>query len=165
MNKRLIPNNVTLFMLVLTISLETLSAQPKAYFEHFGAEDGLPQHTITDILQGSDDFMWFSTWNGLSKFDGYTFTTFHLPTGNIVESRSSRIDNIFEDNYKNIWALTYDNQAFRFNIETESLLAINDLDVLSETLFDTSQIIPKASGRVWVLSEQDGCIVIVDSLF
>ena len=165
MNKLLLTQYLISVLIVSIIKIGMLSAQPKAYFEHFGAEDGLPQHTITDILQGSDDFMWFSTWNGLSKFDGYTFTTFHLPTGNIVESRSSRIDNIFEDNYKNIWALTYDNQAFRFNIETESLLAINDLDVLSETLFDTSQIIPKASGRVWVLSEQDGCIVIVDSLF
>jgi signal transduction histidine kinase/DNA-binding response OmpR family regulator/ligand-binding sensor domain-containing protein len=165
MNKHLIPYNVTLFMLVLTISLETLSAQPKAYFEHYGAEDGLPQHTITDILQGSDDFMWFSTWNGLSKFDGYTFTTFQLPTGNVIESRSSRIDNIFEDKFNNIWTLTYDNQALRFNIETESFLGTNDIEELTDIFFSASQIIPKSSGKVWILSENDGCIAVIDSLF
>lgn len=165
MNKPLLIRRLIAILIFVIIGVEMLSAQPQAYFEHYGAEDGLPQHTITDILQDSDDFMWFSTWNGLTKFDGYTFTTFHLPTGNIFESRSSRIDNIFEDKHKNIWALTYDNQAFRFNTETESLLAINDLDVLSETLFSASQIIPKGSGKVWVLSEQDGCIVVVDHLF
>ena len=151
--------------LILITGIQNISAQPKAYFEHYGAEDGLPQHTITDILQGSDDFMWFSTWNGLSKFDGYTFTTFHLPTGNLMESRSSRIDHIYEDKYKNIWTLTYDNQAFRFNIETESFLGINDISELNKSLFSASQIIPRSNGKVWILSEQDGCIVIVDSLF
>ena len=55
-----------------------LWGQPEAYFMHYGTENGLSQHTVTDILQDEKGFMWFSTWDGLSKFDGYTFTTYRL---------------------------------------------------------------------------------------
>lgn len=142
-----------------------LFGQPEAYFKHYGTENGLPQHTVTDILQDEKGFMWFSTWDGLSKFDGYTFTTYHLPSGNTVESRSSRIDNLYEDKYNNIWALTYDNQAYRFNIETASFLGPNSIEACRENAFSVSQIVPKESGVVWLLSEKHGCISITDSLF
>ena len=47
------------------------------------SEDGLPQHTITDILQDRSGFMWFSTWDGLSRFDGYTFKPTTCPVAQI----------------------------------------------------------------------------------
>lgn len=154
----------SLFFL-LFFAAEALLAQPKAYFEHYGAEDGLPQHTITDILQDRNGFMWFSTWDGLCKFDGYTFTTYHLPKGNSVESRSSRIDFMHEDQYNNIWVLTYDSLAFRFNTETESFLGTNCIAGFREKIFSTARISTKPSGKVWLLSDDNGCIAIVDSLF
>lgn len=156
---------LSILFFVLSFTIDALHAQPKAYFEHYGAENGLPQHTITDILQDRNGFMWFSTWDGLSKFDGYTFTTYHLPKGNSVESRSSRIDFIYEDSFNDIWVLTYDSLAFRFNTKTEQFLSTNFITGFSEKKFSASRIIPEPSGRVWLLSEDDGCITIADSLF
>ncbi|SFK55146.1 Two component regulator propeller [Porphyromonadaceae bacterium KH3CP3RA] len=142
-----------------------MMSQPEAYFVHYGSENGLPQHTITDILQDSKGFMWFSTWDGLSKFDGYTFTTYRLPTGNVVESQSSRIDHLYEDKYNNIWILSYDNQVYRFDVQTRQFLDIKSIEEYRKRTFTASRIIPMKSGRVWLLSEKDGCISIVDSLF
>src|SRR5690554_228269 len=142
-----------------------LVAQPEAYFVHYGAESGLPQHTITDILQDRKGFMWFGTWDGLSKFDGYTFTTYHLPAGNAIESGSSRIDHLYEDSYNNIWALSHDSQAFRFNVESESFIGTNAIETYRENSFVTSMIQPIESGTVWLLSQKQGCIAITDSLF
>lgn len=149
----------------LFFGVDALMSQPEAYFKHYGSENGLPQHTITDILQDEKGFMWFSTWDGLSKFDGYTFTTYHLPSGNITASKSSRIDHLYEDTYNNIWALSYDYQAFRFNVETASFLGTNAIEASEGKSFAANQIIPLESGKVWLLSEKDGCIVIIDSLF
>lgn len=154
-----------LFILTLLSGALMLRAQPEAYFVHYGAEDGLPQHTITDILQDRNGFMWFSTWDGLSKFDGYTFTTYHLPSSNTVESNSSRIDHLYEDKYNNIWTLSYDNQAYRFDVQTESFLGTSTIEDFKEHSFSASQIIPMKSGRVWLLSEEEGCISINDSLY
>jgi len=156
---------LVLIHFTLCFSVNSLMSQPEAYFKHYGFEDGLPQHTITDILQDEKGFMWFSTWDGLSKFDGYTFTTYHLPSGNITASKSSRIDNLYEDKYNNIWALSYDNQAFRFNVETASFLGTNAIEACKGSTFAANQIVPLESGKVWLLSEKDGCIVIIDSLF
>jgi signal transduction histidine kinase/ligand-binding sensor domain-containing protein/DNA-binding response OmpR family regulator len=142
-----------------------LWGQPEAYFMHYGTENGLSQHTVTDILQDEKGFMWFSTWDGLSKFDGYTFTTYRLPAGNSIESRSSRIDNLYEDKYNNIWVLSYDNQAYRFNVETESFSALNSLETFKKNPFYVSQIATMESGIVWLASEKQGCISITDSLF
>ena len=46
-------------------------------FEHLTTADGLSQSAIYDILQDRKGFMWFSTQNGLNKYDGYTFTAYH----------------------------------------------------------------------------------------
>lgn len=143
----------------------SVMSQPEAYFVHYGSENGLPQHTVTDILQDSKGFMWFSTWDGLSKFDGYTFTTHRLPTGNAAESQSSRIDHLYEDKYNNIWVLSYDNQAYRFNVQTQRFLDIKSIEDYQKRTFSASRIIPMESGKVWLLSEKDGCISIIDSLF
>ena len=33
--------------------------------------DGLPGNTISDLLQSSDGYMYFATYEGLVKFDGF----------------------------------------------------------------------------------------------
>lgn len=150
-------------LLLLTTAVASF-AQPNAFFVHYGTENGLPQNTITDIHQDKKGFMWFSTWDGLSKFDGYTFTKYHLPSINTIESKTSRIDRIFEDKYSNIWTLTYDNQAFMFDVQTATFTATSTMDAYMERMFFANQIIPLESGTVWILSERDGCIAVVDSL-
>ena len=155
---------VFLFLSIFLLGTGTVMSQPPAYFVHYGSEDGLPQHTVTDILQDCKGFMWFSTWDGLSKFDGYTFTTYHLPSGPF-ESRSSRVDRLYEDKHNNIWVLSYDKRAYRFNVDTESFMGTNSIEVYKDKNYYVSQIIPTESGKVWLLSEKEGCISIVDSLF
>lgn len=155
---------VFLFLSIFLLGTGTVMSQPPAYFVHYGSEDGLPQHTVTDILQDCKGFMWFSTWDGLSKFDGYTFTTYHLPSGQF-ESLSNRVDRLYEDKYNNIWVLSYDNRAYRFNVDTESFMGTNSIEAYKDKNYYVSQIIPTESGKVWLLSEKEGCISIMDSLF
>lgn len=51
-------------------------AQPICQIQRFSAYNGLAQRSVTNILQDSKGFIWFSTWNGLNKFDGYTFKNY-----------------------------------------------------------------------------------------
>ena len=157
--------DILLGVIFTFFTVHLIKAQPEAYFVHYGAEDGLPQHTITDILQDKHGFMWFSTWDGLSRFDGYTFTTYHLPGSIDVASQSSRIDHLFEDRYHNIWTLTYDNHAYRFNVQTETFSGTETIPELNGRPFATSDIVPTLKGSVWLISQQDGCILVIDSLF
>lgn len=42
-------------------------------FNHIDIDQGLSQNVITDMLQDSKGFMWFATYNGLNRYDGYNF--------------------------------------------------------------------------------------------
>ena len=44
---------------------------------HVGAAgDGLSQNDVNSILQDSRGFMWFGTYDGLNKYDGYEFIAY-----------------------------------------------------------------------------------------
>lgn len=158
--------NKFLFFLILTlINPIRLSGQLNCHFEHYGTDDGLPQHTIMDILQDKKGFMWFSTWNGLCKFDGYNFHTFKIQQGDTYHMRSNRIDVIKEDKYGNIWTLPYDREPHRFDPRTEKFMGLRSLPPYKDYTFTATQIVPAPSGKVWLLSEKMGCVCVSDSTF
>jgi signal transduction histidine kinase/ligand-binding sensor domain-containing protein/DNA-binding response OmpR family regulator len=156
---------VLYLLIALQVSRTESYAQYECYFEHYGAEDGLPQHTVMDILQDKKGFMWFTTWDGLCKFDGYKFITYRLSPNTNPEAKSNRLDYIYEDKYNTIWVLSYDKQAYRFNPQTEIFTGVHSLEYYKDKEFYTSQIITAKSGKIWLLSEDSGCICITDSTF
>ena len=42
---------------------------------HITSSDGLANNTIRDIFQDKKGFIWISTTNGLSRYDGHSFIT------------------------------------------------------------------------------------------
>lgn len=140
-------------------------AQPSFYFEHYSTENGLPQFTVTDMLQDSKGFMWFSTWDGFSKFDGSVFRNYKVHAGDEYQMESNRIQHIHEDKYGNIWLHSYDDKAHCFNPRTETFKGIQSLPEYKNLIFRLSGIEIRPSGKVWLLSKEDGCICVADSLF
>lgn len=139
--------------------------QLKCYIEHYGTDDGLPQHTIMSILQDNKGFMWFSTWNGLTKFDGYNFYSYRIQSGDPYHMRSDRIDFMIEDKYGYIWTLPYDKEPHRFDPRTEKFMGLGSLKDYEAVSHPTKMIKPMLSGKVWLIGEKSGCICIIDSTF
>src|SRR5205809_3078028 len=59
---------------------------PAARAEHlplkaYTVADGLPNNVINKIVRDSRGFLWFCTQEGLSRFDGYSFTTLGVDQG------------------------------------------------------------------------------------
>ncbi|CAN5177915.1 sensor histidine kinase [soil metagenome] len=46
------------------------------HFDHLGTEDGLSHSNTLSITQDKQGFMWFGTWEGLNKYDGYTIKVY-----------------------------------------------------------------------------------------
>lgn len=67
-------------------------------------EKGLSQNTVQCAIQDSYGFMWFGTWDGLNKYDGYTFTVWNEENG----LSNQNIQAIVEDNEGLIWIGTED---------------------------------------------------------
>lgn len=96
--------------------------------------------------------MWFATWDGLYKFDGYTFKNYKAHPGDSIGLSNNRLDNIKEDKYGCIWVQSYDHQIYRFNPKTELFQAIPYKNYLSQSLY----VLP--CGDVWVVTTQNELI-------
>jgi ligand-binding sensor domain-containing protein/signal transduction histidine kinase len=64
-------------------------------------EQGLPQDSVTSVVQTRDGYLWLGTYNGLVRFDGVRFKIFD--TSNTPEFGDSRITSLFEDADGTLW--------------------------------------------------------------
>lgn len=97
-------------------------------FENISAYNGLSQNTITSIAQDQYGFMWFGTFNGLNRYDGYDFRVYLMDRNNPRSLSSSRITDLFSDARGNLWIWTIDG-IDRYNYETDDFdhFTINQL--------------------------------------
>ena len=100
--------------LVVGLFLSSLSASAifaQSRFDSWTIDDGLPQNNINDIIQTSDGYLWFATFNGLVRYDGVRFKTFS--SGNTEGIKSSRMMRLFEDLEGNLWIATENSGVIR----------------------------------------------------
>ncbi len=74
--------HLRIFPLLLIMAMGSLAySQPNTVrFRHISVEDGLSSSQVTSIVQDKKGFMWFGTWKGLNRYDGYEFKVFrHYP--------------------------------------------------------------------------------------
>lgn len=77
------------FLLIATVLIQgTIVTQDISgvKFDHLSSENlrlekGLSQNWIYSIIQDQYGYIWFGTWDGLNKYDGYNFTTYNVGEG------------------------------------------------------------------------------------
>lgn len=72
--------------------------------------EGLPQNTVTSIVQTSDGYIWVGTFGGLARFDGIKFTIFDSTTAPGL--LSNRILSLYEDRWKRLWIGTETGEVY-----------------------------------------------------
>lgn len=77
-------------------------------FTHIGLNEGLSQSTVFDITQDKSGNLWFATYNGLNKYDGYSFTVYQHNEKDSYSIGSDIIRTLFTDSDGNIWIGTYE---------------------------------------------------------
>ena len=83
--------------------------------QHYSIKDGMSQNTVMAIMQDKQGFMWFGTWDGLNRFDGYVFETFKAMNNGVEAHVNNRVDLIYEDEAEQIWWTTYDGHYYRLD--------------------------------------------------
>jgi two-component system sensor kinase FixL len=74
----------------------TYREDPTYLIDTWETEDGLPENTVTAMVQTPDGYLWFGTFGGLVRFDGVNFTVFNrantsqLPNTGIVNLHLDR---------------------------------------------------------------------------
>lgn len=89
-------------------------------FDHITLNEGLPQNTIHGIAKDKHGFMWFGTWSGLCRYDGYKMRVYRYSPSNPKSIINSRIHNIIVDKRQDIWIRTIDAQFIcKYNFESD----------------------------------------------
>ncbi len=88
----------------LSLNSNLYSQTRTTRFQHLTINDGLPQNMVDCMLQDSQGFLWFGTWNGLCRYDGYNFEIFDNQAASSNGSlRDNFIYSMAEDAYGNLW--------------------------------------------------------------
>lgn len=134
-------------------------AQISYKFRHYSVEDGLSQNTVMAIMQDHKGFMWFGTWDGLNKFDGYQFTTYKSHPGDDSQITTNRIDFIYEDQLGYIWFQTYDGSFHRFDPKKETFFSLpNQTERFTYNVQRTDCFLETNPGEIWIATQNGGVV-------
>jgi signal transduction histidine kinase/ligand-binding sensor domain-containing protein len=88
--------------IVLSTPVPNLKAQLR--IDRWTTDNGLPQNSVTGIARTPDGYIWFTTNEGLVRFDGVRFKVFNR--SNTPEITNNRMSGAFADKSGTIWMST-----------------------------------------------------------
>ena len=137
---------------MVIVSASTFAQAPEIIFKHLTTKMGLSQSTVTCILQDSNGFMWFGTYNGLNKYDGYKFTIYRHDPANSTGISSNRISALLEDEDGTLWVGTSDGGLNRYNQEFDTFthFKFNPADPQTISNNSLTSVIEGKNGSLWI---------------
>ncbi len=91
-------------------SLPAIKAQTR--IDTWTTDNGLPQNSITGLTQTPDGYIWFTTNEGLVRFDGVRFKVFNR--SNTPEIKNNRMSGAFADKSGTIWMNTEEGEILYY---------------------------------------------------
>lgn len=113
------------FLLLLTLwALLPAQSTKAVVFEatHYTTYNGLAANTVRYIMQDAEGYMWLSTINGLSRFDGYSFKYYGKAEG-LTEPRLFYTQ---EDANGDILIFSVSEEGFRLDKQRDTVVALDD---------------------------------------
>lgn len=159
---------------VLLLSLTTVMAmaQPRCKTRIFGTEEGLPAGVISGLVHSTDNLAWMISWNGLSCYDGYRFTTFRNVPGKTVLP-TNHLSHISHGHNGNLWTVTYTDRAYLFDshiceyIDASAIIDAYDGSKGADSArkpFNLRKVYPLSNGHTWFVGKGTDHYRVTDSL-
>lgn len=137
------------FLAILGLLSLHLLGQKQSYFQHFTSHDGLPNNNIYDIIQDRDGFIWFSTANGISRFDGYSYKNIRNIKTNTDTFQISIVRSMYEDKLGLLWLCTEKDGLLCYNRDLGNFTQFNSKNspLMGDKLYTMKQ---DRNGRLWI---------------
>ena len=151
---------VTIPIFILQGFICTAQSVKNIRFNHFSADKGISQPIFSSIIQDQKGYMWFGTFTGLIKYDGYNITTFNSDPTNKNSLPDDGVNKLCEDSNGNIWIASvnyprltkYDPHTGKFTVYNGD----KERNQLGLTGFVYSLVNDK-QGRLWVGTDAGLC--------
>ena len=141
-----------MFWLAVLFCAAGVHGQSTLTVRSYTTDDGLSQRNITDMAQDDEGFLWFASFNGLDRFDGYTFENFKTYPDDEVRISNHRFVSIDKSSRHRLWCTTHDRHCYPFNTETLKFEDLTSVKGLSENRIE--KVFPLAGGITWLSGDQ-----------
>lgn len=136
---------------------EILSLPIEVKAKRVTIQEGLPSNVVSDMQQDQKGFLWFSTHNGLARYDGNVVTTYLDNDSTGVSALIGRTKKVLEDvTYKKLWVYS----------SSERLTCLNMVDGKEEKYcqeveklhFTKWKLV--CDGMFWLWGAKDGAMLV-----
>lgn len=144
-----------LYTILVLLCLQLVAtAQPICKVRTFGTENGLPASVISGMTQSTDNLIWITTWNGLSCYDGYRFTTFRNIPGHDSQLTTNHLISVMPATDGNLWTTAYTDDVYMFDSQKCQYVNVSALITKKfQSRFSLRKIYPLANGDTWVVGK------------
>lgn len=111
----------TVFLIGFWLVFQVPAQSGSVLFDQLTIEDGLPQNSVTSIIQDSHGFMWFGTQDGLCRYDGTHFLVYRSKKNDPSTLSHNFIWDITEDSRGILWIATLGNGLNRLDPKTGAI--------------------------------------------
>lgn len=95
---------VAAFLCFVLLSAEPDGRLPeRLLFEQINVEQGLSQSTVQSMIQDQAGYLWFGTFIGLNRYDGYRFETYRHNPNDHQSLPGNIINGLMEDDRGRLW--------------------------------------------------------------
>ena len=102
---------------------ERVSLRDEYSLDVWQVEDGLPDNSVNSIVQTSDGYLWFGTFNGLVRFDGLRFQRMDLGVAGLG---SGRVVQLYLDRQGALWIAMEYGQIARYSRGKFTVLGVEN---------------------------------------
>lgn len=120
----------TCLLLGLLLYSTTLSANDSVPVTRLSIEQGLSNNSVRAIYKDGNGFMWFGTYDGLNRYDGYSFKIFRNKLNDTASLPHNYIYALAEDAQNNLWVGTGQGIGI-YNPKTEKFSSLYYEDALT----------------------------------
>ncbi|RRA98759.1 sensor histidine kinase [Larkinella rosea] len=118
-------------------------------FDHLTIDQGLSNNVVYAMLQDRQGYLWFATDNGLSKYDGYAFTTYRKVPGDSTSLAGNAVIQLMEDKEGLIWMGMMGQGICKFDKHTEKFTCYG-LDSRNLTQGTVHALVEDLAGHLWI---------------
>lgn len=113
---------LSLFAMLAPFTSSIVKAQQlQASLSHYSTDNGLTSNAIAYLTHDDYGYLWIATWNGVSRFDGYSFYNYKTGNASGIKGLHNRIDEMAIDQSQNVWLKMYDGRIFVINRQTDRI--------------------------------------------
>jgi streptogramin lyase len=116
----------------------------------FTTENELSHNNVREMVFDSTGFLWIATWDGLNRYDGYSFRRYNHVPGDSTSIPFFSVSRVCVDGSDNLWIMTDNGIISRFNRELDNFTTIRKINNEKVPVFPNMGC--DQNGDIWMIS-------------